>query len=430
MANNLSSNVSTKVAQVFAASFEASRVLSKAVDTQVIAGSNGVDNTTGDTVYLKRPTQYRALETSDGDISLQTKNDIGVGRIAATVQNFLTVPIDYKNLEEVTQLNQLQEILAPAAEELANKLELNIGQKLNENAGLAYGTPGTAVSTWEHVAGAAALTNSVGMPQTGERFYVMNPFVGMKLAGAQSGLNAADSLVRTAWENAQISAPFAGLRALQSNAIKTYTAGAASDRAGTLAATPNATWATHKDTMIQTLSLTGLSASTANAVRPGDIIEVTGRYVINQATRQVAIGADGNPIKWRCTVVTGGNTDASGAVTVTVTNAAIYGASGLDAQYQTVDSPLTSGDVITILGTAGTIYQPALHFHKKAFALATLPLPRLHATDMMVTSKDGLRMRISKYSDGDKNLQRWRIDMLPVMGVVNPLFICKGFGIT
>lgn len=429
MANNLSSNVSTKVARVFAEAFESSRVLSKAVDTQLISGANGVDNSTGDTVYLKRPTQYKAIETADGDISAETKNDIGVGRIAATVQDFITVPINYTNLEEITQLDQMREILAPAAEELCNRLELNIGQKLNENAGLAYGTPGTAVTTWEHVAGAAALTNSIGMPQSGERYYVMNPFVGMKLASAQSGLNAADSLVRTAWEDAQISGNFGGLRALQSNSIKTYTSGAAADRAGTLAATPNATWATHKDTMIQTLSLTGLSVSTTNAVSAGDIIEVTGRYVINQATRQVAIGADGNPIKWRCTVVTGGNTDAGGAVTVTVTSAAIYGATGLDAQYQTINSALTSGDVITILGAASTVYQPGLHFHKKAFALATLQLPRLSATDMMITSKDGLRMRITKYSDGDKNAQRWRIDMLPVMGVVNPLFICKGFGV-
>lgn len=430
MANNLSSNVSTKVAQVFAAAFESSRVLSKAVDTQMISGANGVDNTTGDTVYLKRPTQYKAIETADGDISGETKNDIGVGRIAATVQNFITVPINYTNLEEVTLLNQLQEILNPAAEELANKLELNIGQKLNENAGLAYGSPGTAVTTWEHVAGAAALTNSIGMPQSGDRFYVMNPFVGMKLAGAQSGLNAADSLVRTAWENAQISGNFGGLRALQSNAIKNYTSGAVADRAGTLASTPNATWATHKDTMRQTLALTGLTVSTTNAVRAGDIIEVTGRYVINQATREVAIGSDGNPIKWRATVVTGGNTDGSGNVTVTVTSAAIYGTSGLDAQYQTIDSPLTSGDVVTILGAANTIYQPALHFHKKAFALATLDLPKLHATDVILKSKDGLKMRITKYSDGDKNAQRWRIDMLPVMGVVNPLFICKGFGVS
>lgn len=429
MANNLSSNVSTKVAKVFAAAFESNRVLSKAVDTQFLAGQNGVTNETGDTVYLKRPTQYSAIETADGDISGETKNSIGVGRIAATVQNFITVPLEYPNLEEVTELNQFKEIVEPAAEELANKLELNLGQKMIENAGLVQGTPGEAVDDWREVANAGALATAIGMPTSGEKYYVCNPFTQAALARAQNSLHAGEALVRSAWENAQISANFAGFRVISSNALKTYTSGASTDRAGTLSATPNATWATHKDTMIQTVALTGLSTGVTDAVRAGDVIEFTARYHINVKNRQTVIGADGTPVKFRATVVTGGNTDGGGAVTVTITNAAIYGASGgLDEQYRTVSSALTSGDAFTLLGGITTVYQPNLFFHKKAFALATLSLPRLHATDMMVTSKDGLKMRISQYSDGDKNLQRWRIDMLPVMGIVNPLFIGKGFG--
>lgn len=432
MANQLSSNVSTKVAKVFAAAFESDRVLSKTVDTKVVAGANGVKPDTGDTVYLKRTPIYKAIETSDGDITGETKNDIGVGRIAATVQNFITVPIEYTNLEEVTQLDQLQELLSPAAEAMVNQLELNIGQKLIENAGLSYGDPDTAVSAWSHVVGMGALASAIGMPKGSDgRYYVMNDFVASNLASAQTGLTAADQLVRTAWENAQISTPFAGVRALTSNCIKTYTSGAASDRAGTLAATPTATFAAHKDTQIQTLSLTGLSASTANAVRPGDILEFPARHYINVQNKQVVLGADGAPVNFRMTVVTGGNTDGSGAVTVTATNAAIYGASGgADEQFATIDSPLTSGDVVNVLGTASTIYQPNLFYHKSAFALATIPLPRLHATDMMIKSKDGLQIRISKYSDGDANKQLWRADMLPVMGVVNPLFIGKSFGVS
>lgn len=434
MANNLSSNVSTKVARVITDGFEASQVLSKTVNTSMVAGANGVDNTTGDTVYLKRPNQYSAIETSDGDISSSTKNDIGVGRVAASVQNYITVPINYTNLEEVTELNQLQEILMPAGEELATKLELNLGQKLIENAGLTFGTPGTVVDAWTDVAGAYATMDSIGVPQSGDRYYTMNPFSVSNLSSAQSGLNNGQ-LVQSAWEKAMVTGNFGGFTALSSNALKNYTAGASADRAGTLAATPNATWATHKDTMIQTLSLAGLTASTTDAVKAGDVLEFTGtgalaRSAINIKTRQTAMGSVGTPIKWRCTVVTGGDTDGAGATSVTVTNAAIYGASGgLDEQYTTISAALASGDVFTILGTEDVVYQPNLAYHKNAFALATLKLPKLHATDTIATTKEGLSMRITKYSDGDKNAQRWRIDMLPVMGVINPLFICKGFGV-
>lgn len=435
MANNLASNVSTRVAKVIMDKFESDLVLAKSVNTSLVSGSNGVTNETGDTVYLKRPTQYKALETSDGDISSSTKNDIGVGRIPATVQDYITVPVEYTNLEEVTQLNQLQEILDPAAEELATRLELNIGQKMIENAGLSYGTPGTAVDAWTDVGGADALMKSVGVPNSGMRHYVVDPFSSLSLASAQNGLNASDQLVRTAWENSQISSSFAGLRSLRSNSLKSYTAGATTDRAGTLAGTPDATWATHKDTMIQTLSLTGLSTSVTDAVLPGDIIEFSGtgasaRSYTNVKNREVVIGSDGNPVKWRCTVVTGGDTDGSGNITVTVTNAAIFGSSGgLDEQYTNISAALTSGDAFTILGTEDVVYKPSLFYHQNSFALSTLKLPKLHSTDTIATSKMGLSMRISKYSDGDKNLQRWRIDMLPVMGVINPLFIGKGFGV-
>lgn len=435
MANNLGGNVSTKVAKVFVDKFESSRVLSKTVDTSLIAGSNGITNETGDTVYLKRPAQYKAIETVDGDISASTKNDIGVGRVAATVQNFITIPINYTNLEEITQLNQLQEILNPAADELVTRLELNIGQKMIENAGLAYGAPGTIADAWSDVSGGAAMMQSVGCPMSGDKYYVINPFTNSALSDAQSGLaSGPDRLVSNAWEEAQLR-KFAGLRVMSSNSLNTFTAGATADRAGTLAATPNATWSTHKDTMTQSLSLTGLTASTTDAVKAGDIIEFTGtganaRSYVNVSTRKTTFGADGLPVKWRCTVVTGGDTDGSGAVTVTVANAAIYGATGgLDEQFTNISAPLASGDAFTILGTEDVEYQPNLFYHKNAFALSSLPLPKLHATDTIATTKDGLSMRITKYSDGDKNAQRWRIDMLPVMAVVNPLFMGKGFGV-
>lgn len=434
MANKLASNVSTKVAKILIGKFESDRVLTKTVNTSLIAGSNGITNETGDTVYLKRPPQYTSLETADGDISALTKNDIGIGRIAAVVQDYITVPIDYKNLEEVTQLNQLQEILEPAAEEVGNKLESNLGKFIIDNSGLTYGTPGTAITKWSDVAGAGALMDSVGVPVgKGDTFYVMNSFSNAALADAQNSLTAADGLVRSAWENSQISSRFGGLRALSSNALKTYTAGAVADRIGSLNATPDATWLTHKDTMIQTLALTGLTISTTDALKPGDVIEFTGtgalaRSYINVKNREVVLGPTGTPQKWRCTVVTGGNTDGSGNVTVTVTASAIFGATGLDAQFQNISAALTSGDIFTILGTEDVIYQPALAYHKNAFALATLKLPKLHATDTIAMTPDGLSLRITKYSDGDKNLQRWRIDLLPVLGVINPLYSQKAFG--
>lgn len=436
MANNLESNVSTKVLKVIMDEFESSRVLTKTVNTSVIAGSNGVTNETGDTVYLKRAPDYSPIETVDGDISALAKNELGIGRIPATVQNFITIPIDYTNLEEVTELNQLREILAPAASALVARAETNLGAIMMQNAGLTYGTPGTAVDAWSDVSGAGALMQGVGVPMSDRNsYYVMNPFANSALSAAQTGLNAGDQLVRTAWEQSMISANFGGFRAMSSNALTNYQEGADAGTTGTLGAGPDGTWATHKDTMIQTLALGGLTPSTTDALRPGDVIQFTGtgadaRSHINVKNKQTVIDNTGAPRPWTCTVVTGGDTDVSGDVTVTVTNAAIYGETGgLDEQNTNISASLKIGDAFTILGAPDSIRQSALFYHKNAFAYTSLKLPKLHATDTIATTQDGLSMRVTKYSDGDKNAQRWRLDMLPVIGVVNPLFVGKGFGV-
>ncbi len=431
MANNLASNTSTFVkrfSQVAVPGFESNRVLSKTIDTQWIDGTNGITPQTGSTIYMKRSPLFKAVRTAGGDMTGQTANDLAIGRIAATVQEYITVWFEYSGLEEVTQLDELERIVEPAFSEIATDLELMVGDFALANAGLTYGTPGEAVDTWKEVAGADAMLSSVGCPESGGRYYLTNHFGKMNLANAQTALDN-EKMVKDAWEKSSV-AMLGNLDVRASNALKNYQAGATTDRAGTLAATPTATFDAHKDTMIQTLSLTGLSTGVTDALRPGDVLEFPTRYAINIKNKQVIMGADGAPVPFRCTVVTGGNTDAAGAVTVTVTNAAIYGASGgQNQQYSTVASALTSGDVFNILGTANATYQPNLFYHKSAIALGTVKLPRLHATDFFLRSKDGLVIRVTQFSDGIVNKQIWRMDVLPVLAAVNPLFIGKGFGI-
>lgn len=426
MANQLDSNITQKVAKVFGPAFQSERVLSMSVNTQLLDSQGLGTPDYGETMKFKRPHMYRAKETADGDISGGTRNSLISGSSVGTVQNVITVDVEYGTVEQALRLNQLEEILRPIATELCTRVETNLYEFMAVQSGLTYGTPGTAITKWSDVAGAGSLLQSIGCP-SGEKYYVMNPFAGQNLADAQGGLASGDnSLVNTAWQNAQISRNFGGLRGIMSNGMSSYTSGATADRAGTLAATPTATYAAHKDSMIQTLSLTGLTASTANAVRPGDVIEFTTHNYINMATRKTVIGADGLPVKYRMTVVTGGNTDGTGAVTVTATCAAID--EGATGQYNTIDSALTSGDAFNILGAADTDYQPSLFFHKQAFGLGSVKLPKLYATDTIVTTKDGLSIRISKYSDGDKNSNIMRFDLLPVHACFNPLLAGRGFG--
>jgi hypothetical protein len=420
MSNSLSSNITRKVMRAFIPAFEKQRVLSKTVNTQLFQGK--FNPSSGDYVDIKRPHQYRAIETSGGDISLSTWNDIISGKATAQVQNYITVPIDWTNKEEALSLDQLTEILAPAAETAVIQLETNLCDFMYQRAALQVGAVGTVVDAWKDVAGAMSMMKSIGVPE-GMIHYVMNPFTIQNLASVQSGLDAADALVRTAWENAQISTPFAGLRALTSNSLSTYTSGACADREGAITATAiDQTYATHKDTMIQEIEVDGLTA--AGVVKAGEMIEVEGRYYTHPRTGKVVLGADGNAITWKGTV-TEDATASGGVITLQVSGPAIYEANG---QYNNVDSAFAEDDVVNILGATETVYQPNLFYHRDAFAVAFVKLPKLFSTDTIAVTSDGIAIRASKYSDGDANTQKIRFDLLPAFACLNPFFAGKGWG--
>jgi len=419
--NNLSSNVTNKVARVFLEKAEASRVLTKTVDMQLLGGQ--FNPASGTTVNFKRPHDYKSDRTSAGDISSTDRSDITAGYATGTVQNYFTVHADWDEVDEALKLDQLDQILAPMAERIITDLELDFGAYMYKNCNLHYGTPGTVVDAWSDVAGAGALLDSMGVP-AGERYYVMNPFTTTNLADAQRGLSSGDnSLVTTAWQNAVVTGKFGNLLALTSNALSSYTSGTATDRAGTLSANPDVTYATHKDTMIQSLAVTGMT--TTGTIKAGEIVEITGRNRVGLSTRQAFTNASGAQILWSG-VVTSDVTLSGGAGTITVAGPAIYEANG---QYNTADSAPVSGDVITVLGSASTVYQPNLFYHKQAFGIGTVPLKKLYATDTVMTTKDGLSMRVSRYADGDANKQKIRFDLLPAYATFNPFYAGQGFGV-
>lgn len=419
MANNLNSNITRKVARVFLDAFEASRVVTKTVDTQLLSGK--FNPSSGSNVDFKRPHDYNSIRTSGGDISSSTKSDIVAGKATGTVQDYFTAATEWGNVEEALELDQLDQILEPMARRIVTDMELDFAAFIRNNAGLKYGTHGTAVDAWGDVAGAGATMDAIGAPMSAEKYYLMNPFTTTALASAQNGLNAADGLVRTAWEKAQISQSFGGMMALTSNALSSFTSSDAADRAGALASTPDATYVTAKDSMQQTLSVSGLDGT---VIKAGDQVTITGVNRLNVATRQPMIDASGNPVPWTGTVVADA-TITGGAATIVVSGAAIYEANG---QYNNVDAAPESGDVVTILGATSALYQPNLFYSKQAFGIATVKLPKLYSTDTIATTSDGFSIRVSKYSDGDANTQKIRFDLLPAYACFNPLFAGQGFG--
>ena len=425
MANDLTSNVTRKLMRVFLKHFESNRVLTKTVNTQLFQGK--FTPASGTTVDIKRPHDYTTIRTSGGDISGETKDSITAGKATATVQNYFTASVNWDNVEEALELDQLDQILAPMARRIVTDLEVDFAGFMLKNSGMVQGTTGTAITTWQHVADAGALMASTGVPSDMPWYYVMNPFSQIAMANLQNQLTAVDSLVRTAWEKAQISRDFGGLSALTSQALASYTTNATTDVAGVVDGTPTATYASVKDTMQQTIHIDALAA--AETYVAGTVLEIPTRSILNQATREPALDAAGANIPWRGVLVADVLT-ATNEADFIVSSPAIKETTGSRASaYDTVVAAIVDGDVVNIRSADSTTFQPNLFYHPQAFSLTSVKLPKLFSTDTTVTTEDGFSLRVSKYSDGDANVQKVRFDLLPAYAVLNPFFAGHGYGV-
>lgn len=414
--NNLNSNVSQITLKKFAEGFKSTNVVLNAVDRQVIQGE--LNPNTGDTVFLKRPMQYKALRTAAGDLTAQSSSALISGKIAASISNYCTVWIEYDQIEEALRLNQWEEILRPAYERMNTELELEMVNYIIRNGGGALGTIGTGISKWSDVARVGSFLNSLGL-NTGKKYAIMNPYAATALADKQGALQSGNTeLIRSAWEDAQIAGNFAGVRALMSNALATRTSGSAAGAASvTVKTTPTLTYSTVKDTMQMTVTLTGASLA-AKALAVGDQVTFPATFWLNQQTKQVVY--DGaNPVPFTATV-TAAASAVSSDITVVLSCAGVFDST--NPQFNVVSRQITAGDSVTIQGAASTTYLPSIFFHESAFAMGTVELPKLQGWDssVMTSASTGLTMRATMSSNPITNVQGVRIDILPAFATLIP----------
>jgi len=425
MANSFDSNVTRKLARVFLEKFESARVHSKNVNTQLLKGK--FNPSSGSTVDFKRPTDYKSVRTAAGDISSSGASDIITGKATGTVQNYFTVNVDFSEADQAIKMDQLDQLLAPMATRICTDLELDFADFMMDNGGLYAGTVGTAATTWDHIAEAGAVMQAHGVPQDAPWYYTVNPYTQRNLASNQRSLGAggaAGAPIVSAHEKATITEMFAGFdKVMTATTLPTWTRAATADVAGIVASDPDVTYATHKDTMKQSIAVSGFTAGTV--VKAGTVISIAGRYALNKNTRQPIVDENGNKVVFTA-VVTADVTLTAGAGTLVVAGPGIYEAAG---SYNTVDSAIVTNDVVTLLGgTDALTAAPNLFWHKNAYAIGSVPIEKLYSTDTLATTEDGLQFRVSKYADGDKNIQTVRFDFRPAYSCLNPFFGGQGYG--
>ena len=420
MANNFDSNFTRKVMMKVLASFESQRVLSKNVDTQLFSGA--FDPNSGETVDIKRPTDYQVVRTSDGNIT-GTKRDIITGKASATVQDYITIPIDFNEADQALKMGtDMDRFWDDAARRMVVALETDFAAFAVKNTALLSGTPGEGVDSWQEIANASALMKSTGVPTNKKWNYFLNPFSQVSLSNEQRSLGN-DIGFADANADATVADNFAGFSVKTATTLATYTSDSEADRVGALSADPIVTYVAAKDTMTQALVVENFGADLE--IRAGEQVQITGVNRLNQSTRDLVLDASGSAIVWTATVTADVILSGTGTGTIVVTGPAIFEAAGA---YNSASRAPIDTDIVTILGVASTVKQPNLFWHPEAFSITSINLQKLFSTDTIATTKDGLQFRVSKYSDGDANKQTIRFDFRPAYGAMNPFFAGQGFG--
>lgn len=419
MANDIDKNVSKMVLKKFLPGFMSDLVLAETIERQLLVGV--INPNTGDSVQLKRPHQYRSERTPGGDMTGKSASEIISATATARISDFITVFIDWTILEQAIELNQLEEILQPAREEMVTTLENELARFMINNAGLTSGFPNEPIDAWGDVAGTGSYLKALGV--TGEMYATMNPFSVQDLADTQSGLASGNNnLVDSAWERSQISRNFGGLKAFMSNSLESYTTGTITG-SGAVNGTPIATYPALKDSYQMTINLDGFAAGAT--IKAGQQIMFPATLMLNQQNK-TPISKRNEGIPFIGTILADAEADGAGAITVFISGAAIVDASL--PQYNTVDAPITDGDVVTVLGVPETVYQPGLAYTKGFVGMGFVEIPPLNGWDSSVVNHKGFSIRATKFSDPITNVQSLRLDMVPVFCVYQPMMGMQFFG--
>lgn len=403
MANNYQSNINNKLLKSFIKGFESSTVLMNTVSKQLV---NDFDPSTGGdygAVSMKRPPQYVPQRTPDGDVT-GSNNPVRTGKVQGEVSEngYITVYVENSSVEEALETDQLDELLRPISEDMVVECESELVAYMTRNTALVSGDADTAIAAWSDIANAGSLLKETGAP-TGKKYAAINSFDETALADLQTQLGVNPD-VNEAWAGAVVKERFAGFdQVLTTNNLDEYTSGSPGTGI-TLAATPSATYTSYKDTYRMSLALTGMTVTTGT-LKAGQQLQFSpasgDAFMLNLRNRKIVREA-GAGIPITLTVLEDATADGSGDATVEVSGAAIN-ESSLDGAFNTVSQALVSGDGVVVLGTAATVYRPALAYCEGFVGMGSVVLPKLHATDSSIVNYKGTSIRVHKFSDGAGN---------------------------
>lgn len=360
-------------------------------------GGNDGNVPIGDSLTIRRPPLFTV--TDGATFSAQ---DIVVGSTSITIDKQKHIGMTLTDFERVLKYDGdsfLKDAVANAKmSALAQQVDSDVANLVLQFPGFV----GTAGNKFTTIAGFNAMPNRLdnkAVPNS-DRVALLSPDDYWGMMGAFTGAIPYDNDInRTALQKARL--PMIGnVDAYMTQSVPSLTLGTRANGAVN-GASQSVTYATAKDTYTQSLILDGVGAS--KTIKAGEVFTLANRYAVNPRTLAV------QSYLQQFTVTADATSDGSGNVTVTITPPIIS-----SGAYQTVDSAVADNDVVTWVGTAGSVLVNNACYHKSALALAWVrpAKPESGTYSYAEDPETGISLRLWGFSDGSADTHSYRADIM------------------
>lgn len=350
--------------------------------------------TVGDTVSVRRPAKFTVRDGATAAIQ-----DVTEGKFAVKVDKQKGIDFAFTSTQLALSIKELGErVIKPALVPLANQIDMDIMANY-KNIANWVGTPGNVIDSFGDFSKGPERLDLGAVPQQ-DRSAVLSPTDTWAMLGSQTAMYL-QGPAGDAYRDAKLGR-IGMVDTYQSQNIPTHTVGAMGGAPLVNGGSQNVTYASVKDTDSQSLVTDGWTAAAAARVKQGDVFTIANVYDVNPVTKAVL------PHLKQFVVNADASSDGSGNATLNISPAIIS-----SGAFQTVSAIPADNAAITFKGTASTGYAQNLFFHKNAFSLVMVPMPKPDgAVNVGSETYKGLSVRVIPYYDGTNDVSNWRLDVL------------------
>ncbi|CAB4161691.1 Major capsid protein Gp5 [uncultured Caudovirales phage] len=394
--------ITRKALQIFENELVLTRNVNRAYDDSFAVEGAKI----GSTLRIRLPD--RALVTDGAALQVQDDNE-QYTTLAVSSQKHIGV--NFTSAELTMQLDDFADrVLKPRISQLAASVDNDVANAY-KSIYQSVGTPGTTPATSLVLLQGQQKLDEQAAPRS-PRYATVNPAANAGLVEGLKGLFNPNATISKQFKSGMMAEGVLGYEEVNmSQSIVSHTTGS---RSATASLTVNGTISTQGAT---TIAINGDTGSATFAV--GDVFTVAGVYAVNPQTRQ----STGSLQQFTVTALA---TASSGNWASVSVSPAMYTSSSALAS---INAFPQNSAVVTVLGSASTVYPQNLIYHKDAITFATADLLLPQGVDMASRQvHNGISLRVVRQYDINNDRMPCRIDVLYGYSVIRPQGAARMWG--